>query len=193
MKNTNLLVGITNSGKTKMIFDYLKEIISDIDEGDEIIISELSNIPKGGIKGLLYYKIITARNKGVEVILDTDKNISSYLEKLTSEKNKIVSKVLGVYIDNAIDATLSTNNKTINIEIYILNNKINFVISNKFDQSDLKLEQMGKNGYTTKKNGHGKGLYLVNKLISKISWFSTERKIINEFYIQRIIIDIPKL
>lgn len=28
MKNTNLLVGITNSGKTKMIFDYLKEIIN---------------------------------------------------------------------------------------------------------------------------------------------------------------------
>lgn len=185
--------GYLNGNKIKEATDYLKEIISDIDEGDEIIISELSNIPKGGIKGLLYYKIITARNKGVEVILDTDKNISSYLEKLTSEKNKIVSKVLGVYIDNAIDATLSTNNKTINIEIYILNNKINFVISNKFDQSDLKLEQMGKNGYTTKKNGHGKGLYLVNKLISKISWFSTERKIINDFYIQRIIIDIPQI
>ena len=37
MKNTNLLVGITNSGKTKMIFDYLKEIIN---SGENFIVND---------------------------------------------------------------------------------------------------------------------------------------------------------
>ena len=37
MKNTNILVGITNSGKTKMIFDYLKEIIN---SGENFIVND---------------------------------------------------------------------------------------------------------------------------------------------------------
>ena len=100
--------------------------------------------------------------------------------------------ILSNLFDNAIDAALCTDNKTVTIETYFLNNKINFVISNKFDNKALKIENIGKKGYTTKKSGHGNGLYLINKITEKINWFTIERKIINDFYIQKIIIDINK-
>lgn len=184
--------GYLEANKIKEAKKSINEILNGLSEGDETIISELSNIPKGGVKGLLYYKVITAKNKNVEIILDTSDNLSSSLDKLSREKNKIISKVLGVYIDNAIDAALCTDNKTVTIETYFLNNKINFVISNKFDNKALKIENIGKKGYTTKKSGHGNGLYLINKITEKINWFTIERKIINDFYIQKIIIDINK-
>ena len=183
-----VIKGYLKSNKEKEAEKYLNNIISDFDEEDQMFISALKNVPKGGIKGLLYYKVITAKNKNVEVVLDVGPHLADNLNKLNYEENKIISKILGVYIDNAIDAAKNSNKKIVSIEIYNLNNEINFVICNKFRKNQLQIGEIAKKGYTTKGKGHGKGLYLINKLIRKYDYFRAERKIINNFYVQKLII-----
>lgn len=188
-----VLKGYLEANKKKDAEKYLNDIINDLDTEDNTVISELKHIPKGGIKGLLYYKIITAQNKNVKVVLDINDHLEKELKLLDYEKNKIISKVLGVYIDNAIDAAAVTNKKVITIEIYCFNDEINFVISNKFKRQRVKLDKISQKGYTTKGKGHGRGLYLITKIINKMDWFKTETKIINNYFVQRVIINTKKV
>lgn len=183
-----VIKGYVEGNKKKEAEKYLNGIINDLDTEDSSILGELKNIPKGGIKGLLYYKIISAKNRDVKIILDISNSLSSTIKNLTYEQNKVISKVLGIYIDNAIDAAVETNKKLVTIEIYSLNEEVNFVISNKFKSSKLQIDHIAKKGYTTKGPGHGKGLYLINKFIRRFDWMSSERKIISNYYIQKMTI-----
>lgn len=188
-----VIKGYIEANKIKDALNYLNDIVKELDTENKPEVSELKNIPGGGMQGLLYYKFISAQNKGIKVVFDINDLSKNKLKKLDYEKNKIISKVLGVYIDNAIEASYNTNNKIVTVEIYYLNNKVHFVISNKFKNNDIKLDKIAKKGYTTKGNGHGKGLYLINKMTTKLEWFKTETKIINNYFIQRVVIDIKKI
>lgn len=174
--------------KRKEAIKFINDISLDISEDDRTIISELKNIPKGGIKGLLYYKIITAKSKNVSILLDINKGVTNTLEQLSYDENKMLSKIIGVYIDNAIEAASNTKNKVVTIEIYPMNESINIVISNPFKENTIKFDKIGTKGYTTKGKKHGKGLYLINKLLSKTNLIDVETRVINNYYIQKIII-----
>ena len=178
---------IKNNNKKEAV-EYIDDILKATNIEDKGLITELKNIPKGGIKGLLYYKIITARNKKIAIILDVSKNAKNSLKKLSTEDNKVLSKILGVYIDNAIEEVELLNKKIINIEIYIINSVINIVISNPIRKETINLEKISKKGYTTKGKGHGRGLYLIKKIIDKIRYIETDTEIINNYFIQKLII-----
>lgn len=184
-----VLKGYIENNKKKDALKCINDISVDINEEDRLIVSELKNLPKGGIKGLIYYKIITAKNNKISITLDISKNVSKPFEKLTYEENKTLSKILGVYIDNAIDAVSQTKEKLLTIEIYVINNNINIVISNPFNKNNVDIKSISKKGYTTKGPGHGKGLYLVNRLINNFKNFTTETKIIKGYYVQRLVIN----
>ena len=183
-----VIKGYIENNKNKEAIKYINDITNTNREKDNIIISELKNIPNGGIKGLLYYKVISSINKNITPVLDIDKSCAEYLKKLTVDENKIISKAIGVYIDNAIDATSLTTNKIVSIEIYFINNEINFVISNPFLQNNTNISKISQKGYTTKGKGHGNGIYLIDKIIKKTDWLKSERKIINNYYIQKLTI-----
>ena len=177
--------------KKKDAIKYINDMSTNINTEDQMVASQLKNIPKGGIKGLLYYKIIVAKNKKISIVLDISKNVTKNLKKLTYEENKVLSKVLGVYIDNAIDEIAKMKKKVLTLEIYNMDSATNIVISNKFRKDQVKIEKISQKGYSTKGTGHGKGLYLINKVINKEKWFTVERRIIDDYYIQKIVI-LPK-
>ena len=45
---------------------------------------------------------------------------------------------------------------------------------------------MNKKGYTTKGNGHGKGLYYVKKILNKTRWLDTSQMFLNNYFVQKI-------
>ena len=77
-----------------------------------------------------------------------------------------ICKILGVFLDNAIDEVKKLRKKNIDIEFYIMDNYLNIDITNNF-KGNLELNKLGVKNYTTKGNGHGYGLVLVNKIISE--------------------------
>lgn len=174
----------------KECIKYINEINNDLKEEKLTEITELKNISNGGIKGLIYYKIILARKEKINITLNISKTVKKNLNKMSQEENKVLLKILGVIIDNSIDEVKESNKKYISIEIYNIENKVLFVVSNYINNKNISLAKIGNKGYTTKGNGHGKGLYLTRKLIARTKWISLETKVINNYYNQKIIIDL---
>ena len=172
--------------KNKKGKEYIYDMAISINK-DEGLLVNLSDIPTGGLKGLLYYKIIVAKNQKVEIVLDAGKNIKKLFKKLSEDEMKIITRIIGVYIDNAVSEA-KKQNKIVNIEIYNLDNELYFTISNKINKN-LNIDEIGKRGFTTKGKGHGQGLYLVNRIINKNKWLRNENKIVNNYYISKLIID----
>ena len=171
----------------KKINDYIDSIVEVKDLGIESN-SDLAKLPKGGLKGLLYYKCAIAKKKKLNLFVNISKNSCNSLKNISVENVKILSKLLGVYLDNAIEASEVSEGKNLSIEIYNKLDKVNIVISNTVVKG-LDISKFNKKGYSTKGKGRGKGLYLVTKTLKNNSNFQVSSNIINDFYVQRIVIN----
>ena len=148
---------------------------------------ELKNLPKGGLKGLLYYKLAQAESKGINLVIDISDKCYSYVESLTIEDVKELSRLMGIYMDNSMEALSNVEKKNLALEIYVVNDEINIAISNSIE-SIVELSLINKNGYTSKGKGRGRGLYLASKIIARNPNFKVTTSIINNYFIQTLTI-----
>ncbi len=181
-----VLYAITKENNVREKIDNITDEMINID-GNTIHL--LRNLPNGGLKGLLYYKIAVAKNKEVNIEVDISNKVEKTFQKLDNNKIKDLSKLIGVYCDNAIEAAIDTNKKIVSIEIYNLDKEINIVISNTFN-TENDISKRNEKGVSCKGEGRGNGLYFANKLLSKSNWINQEQKIINNIYIQSLKIEV---
>lgn len=171
--------------KEKKVKEKIDSIISNNINIDNAIISQLKYLPKGGFKGLLYYKIVVARNQKINIDVDVSSDVTKKLNKLDKDKLDIISKLLGIYCDNAIEAAKETRKKIVLIEIYEYNDVIHIVISNTYNKKK-DISKRNEKGVSTKGEGRGNGLYFASKLINKNKWIEGKQDIVDNFYIQKI-------
>lgn len=179
----SVIKSMTNNKKIKEYIDSL--VVETKIEGEWS--SELKTLPKGGLKGLLYYKLAQASSKGINVLVTVSKDCNAVFKKFSLEETKQLSRLVGIYMDNAIEATANTKKKNLTLEIYKIKGNVNIVISNSIEE-DIDLKQVTKKGFSSKGKGRGNGLYLAKKMLAKNTKIEAESKILNGFYIQRIII-----
>ena len=175
---------LTTEKKVKKKID---EILEDNIEIEGEVVHRLKELPKGGLKGLMYYKAAIAQKKKIQLTVDVSLKRKTLLNKLTEEKIKTICKLVGIYFDNAIEAAQETKKKDVLLEIYELTDKVNIVISNTYNKSD-NFDKRNERGVTTKGEGHGNGLYFANNLVAKNKWLSTKQEEIDNYYIQTITI-----
>ena len=183
----NQLAVLRYLSKDKKVKEKIDEILQENINLEGDIISKLKDLPRGGIKGLIYYKIIIAQKNNIRLTVDISLKDNNSLGKLSEQKIKDLCKLIGVYFDNAIEAARETRKKQILIEIYELDSIIKFIFSNTF-KKNKEIARRNEKGYSTKGNGRGNGLYFASKLISKNNWITQNQKIIDNYYIQEIII-----
>ena len=94
---------------------------------------------------------------------------------------------MGIYLDNAIEAAKESSKKSMALEIYVLKNNLNIVISNSY-KIKPSLEKINQKGFTTKGKDHGKGLYFANKIIDRHQDIVSKQQVLNDFYVQQLII-----
>lgn len=182
--NLSIIRGLTEK---KQVMQKIDEMLKVNIIVDEQYIEILKYIPKGGLKGLLYYKIALAKKHGVKIIIDVSNKVTPFINKLSKNELKQLSILVGIYLDNAIDAADISSKKIVTLEIYILEGNLNFVISNTYKEM-VPLKSMRKKGFSTKGKNHGKGLYYVNKVLNKTKWMESEQMFLNEYFIQKITI-----
>ena len=182
--NLSIIRGMTEKKQVMQKIDEMLRVNIIIDEQ---YIEILKYIPKGGLKGLLYYKIALAKKYGVKMIIDVSNKVTPYIKKLSKDELKQLSILIGIYLDNAIDAANTSSKKIVTLEIYILDDNINFVISNTYKEM-IPLKSMRKKGFSTKGKNHGKGLYYANKVLNKTKWLESEQMFLNQYFIQKIAI-----
>lgn len=180
-----VLYCLTNEKKVK---DKINEILEDNINIDGEVINQLKQLPKGGIKGLMYYKVAIAQKKKVKVTADISLKSKSILNKLTEKDIRVMCKLIGIYLDNAIEAAAETRKKILSIEIYELPNRVCIVISNSFKKKS-NFDDRNKKGVTTKGRGHGNGLYFAAKLIDSNDWLESKQDVVDEYYVQKLIIN----
>lgn len=171
--------------KEKKVKNKIDEIISDTINIDNHIINQLKKLPSGGLKGLLYYKIAVARNNDINIEVDVSQDASPVLNTLNQDELKTISKLIGIYCDNAIEAAKETKKKIILIEIYEINNIANIVISNTCKENKVLLNRYDK-GVSTKGKGRGNGLYFAKKMLTKNTWIEESQEIIDGYYIETL-------
>lgn len=148
---------------------------------------DLKPIPKGGLKGLLYYKFMIAKNNNLHLITDVSNKVTNKLKKLSKQDSKLLFRLIGIYFDNAIEAAIESKEKNISFEVYKIKNELNIVITNTY-KDNIDLNKIGKKGISTKGENRGKGTYLAKKLVSKNPKFEIKNSLLNNYYIQKITI-----
>ena len=185
----NQLAVLQNLVKNKEAKRIISEMINISSKVDSECFEKLRYLPKGGIKGLIYYKMIVSYNKNVNLAIDISKDVTKSLSKLNEAQRKVLTKLIGIFFDNAIEAAEKTRKKLVNIEIYKIDNRLNFVFTNNYAKKDIKSIRNQHRGYSTKGEGRGNGIYFATKIIKKNPWVSGERIIMDNFYIQKIIVN----
>lgn len=180
----NCIKGMTNN---KKVHSYINEIMENKQSENKEILNQALLIPTGGLRGLLYSKMVVMKNKNISYRLYVDKKINSKLIKNISSKTILdVCQIIGVFIDNAIEAVENCNNKMIIVNIYKLDDIVIEIINNFTEEFDI--NKIDKLGYTTKDGMHGYGLSLVNKILKANSDLLNERTIKDKMFKQKLII-----
>ena len=161
-----------------------KEAIEYIDS----ILQQIANIPKGGMKGLIFYKLIQAQRKGIDSYVSISPKMKSLSVGKDIEKSKTVCRIFGILLDNAIDAAAESDEKRISLEMYRLDQKLVFVVMNTF-KGDVNVAKTQEKGYTTKGKGHGNGLNYVRNIIARDNRYILQTSLIGGYYTQKVTIE----
>ena len=182
----NQLAAIQSMSNIKQVKSYINNILDCSDKISKAYIEDLKYLPKGGIKGTIYYKIVVATNKKLNVTLIVSKNVKDV--KLSDEKTmECLIQALGICLDNAIEASEASKDKNLSIEIYMLKSEINVVRCNTFDEQRVNLNKIENKGYSTKGKGRGNGLYFLSKIVNSQKNISTNWSILNQYFVRKII------
>jgi len=192
-ENKNRLLLIKGMEPKKEIKNYIDSILKEVEENKTLAnywISELRYISIPGIRNFINYKLGRLTELGAEI----EVFVSSELEKIDSnslsdkEYNQL-STILGVVLDNMIDAISVCDKKLISINIYIEDDEVHAEFVNTF-KGDIDLCRLNEIGYTTKGEQHGAGLPLVAKITKLNKRFTCLPNIIDDFFVQHLIIKI---
>ncbi len=174
--------------KEKKVKDKIDEILEDNINIESQAVTNLKNLPKGGIKGLMYYKAAIAQKQKINLTTDVSIENKGVLTKLSEKEVRILCKLIGIYFDNAIEAAAESRKKIVSIEIYELKDKVNFVFSNTF-KKHRNIKDRNEKGVSSKGEGRGNGLYFASKLLKENKWINSRQDIIEKYYIQEISIN----
>lgn len=131
------------------------------------------------------------KNLNVNITVSTDL-IKSKLNKLTIKEKDALYSIMGVYLDNAIQAAEKSSKQEISLEIFKENKEIVIILANSYS-GKIDLEKIDEYGYTTKGKNHGVGLHIVKKIIEKENIFSQVRNVLDDYYIQELRIDLSNI
>lgn len=171
----------------KKVKDKIDEILEDSINIEGQVVHQLKMLPKGGIKGLMYYKSAIAQKNKIDLEVDVSLETHSILEKLPEKDIKTLCRLIGIYFDNAIEAARETRKKKVLVEVYEIKDHVTFVFSNTFKKAK-NFDDRNKKGVSSKGAGHGNGLYFASKLISENPWLSGKQEEIDKYYIQQLIV-----
>lgn len=146
-------------------------------------LQKLSGIKDPAIKGLVSSKMIYAMNSGLDVFIDIMDSIDNFEIKVID-----LARILGIYIDNAIEAAAESEQKEIKFNIVKEENAVIIVIMNSFVNLGLSVKEMEKQNVSTKGDGRGLGLNNVNEILRKYPNINKITEMKGNYFLQTLVI-----
>lgn len=191
-ENKNQLLIIKNmiNKNDKDVIKYIDTVVKDQKEDDEILYTKVKKIPSGGLQGIIYQKMLVMKDKNILFNLDVSRDIRKInMDNFSMNNNYKLCKIIGVFLDNAIEESVNLTDRIITISLYEEDSDLVIEVSNKFE-GKINLDVLDDEGFTTKGDGHGYGLSLVKKIVSESDVFVNERQVNNNIFKQIIKVDL---
>ena len=97
---------------------------------------------------------------GIDVTIDIPDKVNSLLMDTVD-----LARILGIFLDNAIEAALETEQPQIGLNILQNQNGVSIIISNRFRDNGVVLHKLKQKGFSTKTGHQGIGLSNAQKII----------------------------
>lgn len=98
---------------------------------------------------------------GIDVTIDIPDRVDNFLIDTVD-----LARILGIFLDNAIEATLETGQPQIGLNIIQNKAGVSIIISNRFRDNGMVLHRLKQKGFSTKTGHQGIGLSNAQKIIS---------------------------
>ena len=149
--------------------------------GEDYKLNQLSNISVLEIKSLLSAKMIYAHESGIDITIDIPDKVESFLIDTVD-----LARILGIFLDNAIEAALETEQPQIGLNIIQNEAGVSIIISNCFQDNGAMLHNIKQKGFSTKAGHQGIGLWNAQKIISSYNNVLLETTMKCNCFIQHI-------
>ena len=134
-------------------------------ELNDIVIAKLNSIKVSSLKSLIINKVLVAQNNNIDV----DINIQGEINDFYTDEMQL-SRVLGILLDNAIEASLElTDDKKIDMNIIQIDKTTDIQISNTFNNTGTPITDFNKEGFSTKGTNRGLGLSSAHEIANKLN------------------------
>lgn len=183
-KNTlATLYGYVQLGDIKSMERVFKEVL---DESKSF--TTLDKLNPNLIKSPSLYGLLTSKyQKCDQNNVKMDIEIFAELENMEI-KTFDLSRMLGIFLDNSIEAASTSEGKKVNFVISESNNKIIFKISNSFEGDVENIDRIFDKGISSKGKNRGLGLYKVKDIINRYKDISLDTYVENRMFTQELAI-----
>lgn len=178
------LSGYIEGGDMDRLKDFFESKIfptKNLITGGDYKLNQLSNIGVLEIKSLLSAKMIYAHESGIDITIDIPDKVESFLIDTVD-----LARILGIFLDNAIEATLETEQPQIGLNIIQNKTGVSIIISNRFRDNGLMLHKLKQKGFSTKIGHQGIGLGNAQKIISSYDNVLLETTMKCDYFTQHI-------
>lgn len=143
---------------------YYSQLLKDCQEVNNLTGLNPESINNPAIYSLLASKYYLATEKGIEFDLDIFMDLTSIDMKIYE-----FCRILGILLDNAIQATQECEEKHIRVTIRKDNRckRQLLIVENTYKEKDIDTEKIFEKGYSTKEGNTGLGLWEVRQILLK--------------------------
>lgn len=141
---------------------YYNNLLEDCKQTNDLNTLNPETINNPPIYSLLTNKYYLAFQQGIKMTF----NIFTDLSKINFNIYEF-TRILGILLDNAIEAAQKTDEKVIEIEFRSDSKKQLFIIENSCKDNNISTTKIFEKGYSTKENNSGIGLWKVHNILAK--------------------------
>ena len=177
----NLIILKSYNDKSSLEYEEtIDDIIRSYQDKKSDLYSNLYKLPSG-IKGIIYYKMFKIKENNINLNLLSSPDIENNFKKLNSKLYFKVCKILGIVLDNAIEASSITKDKILLIDIYYEDGLIIY-IENSYNNT-ININDIYHKGVSSKGANRGYGLYIVKKLLEETNLLEFNQYLENNRFI----------
>ncbi|MDK6805693.1 GHKL domain-containing protein [Aerococcus sp. UMB7834] len=165
---------------------YLRENLSEQADRPSITsatFDQLAMIKNPAIKGLLMAKVNSLESLSYKYQLE----VQSPITEIPMSTVDLV-RILGIFIDNAIEERQELASGTIRILTYRLSRSIHFIIENPCRSKDKSYRQLKQQGVSSKGSERGLGLTIIHRILEKYENVSLETLNKDASFVQHLMI-----
>nr|WP_233443939.1 GHKL domain-containing protein [Staphylococcus piscifermentans] len=133
------------------------------------------------LKGLLTSKIIQAQENNIQVSVEVPDEINEISLNMID-----LSRLVGIILDNAIEASLEIDNPLIQIGFMKEENSVIIIIMNKCAKDIPKVHELFQEGFSTKGNNRGLGLSTLKEISESKENVLLDTIIENDYFVQKL-------